>query len=139
MTAHPVAVQVRLKDELGAISYGRAEVAGESQGDLSASQRERLMDTLSLLAYDDPAASPHGSLMAEQARRDLAEAVDKAVLQHLGHLQHSNLEHLLRSLVRKWCLCKACGRLGLRCCGGAGGAGGGAEEQQEHCGRAGRL
>ena len=130
--------QVRLGDELGAISYGRAEVAGKDvKGSMAAAERERLTDTLSLLAYEDPASSPHGSLMAMQARAELAEAVDKAILQHSGQLQHSTLEHLLRSLVRLG-LCVL-----LQTAGStwhaerlwrAGGPGKRAEKHKEHCG-----
>ena len=61
--------------------------------------RESLKDTLSLLAYDRPEESPHGSLMSEGARSELADALDEALLQQQGRLQQSGLEHILRSLV----------------------------------------
>ena len=61
--------------------------------------RECLKDTLSLLAYDRPEESPHGALMSDGARSELADALDEALLQQQGRAQQSGLEHILRSLV----------------------------------------
>ena len=62
--------------------------------------RECLKDTLSLLAYDRPEESPHGALMSEDARGELADALDEYLLRQQGREQQSGLEHLLRTLVR---------------------------------------
>lgn len=61
----------------------------------SKQDEELLCDALSLLAYDKPQASPCGALLNQSTRQSLAEDVDRALLQALGHPSKSVLERLV--------------------------------------------
>jgi hypothetical protein len=60
-----------------ALAYGRAELRPWSKCD---QDEELLADAMTLLAYDDPAASPCGHLLRESYRADLAEDLNGALL-----------------------------------------------------------
>ena len=55
------AVQVRLKDDEGAMAFGSLVLVKAAETD---EDRELLEDALSLLGYEDPASSPCGSLLS---------------------------------------------------------------------------
>ena len=52
--------QVRVRDDEGAMAFGRAVLVREARSD---EDMELLQDALSLLGYDDPATSPCGNLL----------------------------------------------------------------------------
>jgi hypothetical protein len=57
--------QVRARDDEGAMGYGRAVLVRAVAGPEDA---ELLQDALSLLGYEDPAASPCGALLSSRVR-----------------------------------------------------------------------
>ena len=59
-----------------------------------------LQDALSLLAYEEPEASPCGELLGAKAREDVAGALSAALLAHSGRSAQSALERCLAQLAR---------------------------------------
>ena len=57
--------KVRARDDEGAMGYGRAVLVRAVAGPEDA---ELLQDALSLLGYEDPAASPCGALLSARVR-----------------------------------------------------------------------
>jgi hypothetical protein len=57
-------------------------------------------DALSLLAYEEPEASPCGELLGARAREDVAAALSAALLAHSGRSAQSALERCLAQLAR---------------------------------------
>ena len=77
-----------------ALLYGRTVLAAHTPR--TAADEELLSDALSLLAYDDPASSPTGSLLGAAEAQSLAEEVNGAILAHLGLPAVSPLERVLQ-------------------------------------------
>lgn len=90
--------QVRAKDDQAALAHGKAELGGPLP---EKEQRDLLSDALTLLCYEDPAASPQGALMVPAARATLADDVDAVLLAARQRPQQSVLEQLYCSLVRE--------------------------------------
>lgn len=86
---------VRLKDDKGAVVFGRATLSTASK---TPADHELLQDALSLIAYDDPQSSPQGYLLGESYKIDLAAAVNAAILKQKGRRSESRLETLLKQL-----------------------------------------
>jgi hypothetical protein len=61
---------------------------------------EAWQDALSLLAYEEPEASPCGELLGAKAREDVAAALSAALLAHSGRSAQSALERCLAQLAR---------------------------------------
>lgn len=72
-----------------AMMYGR-EKLGHSCN--SQADTKLLEDALALFAYTDPVSSPSGYLLRTPHRESLADALDKAVLEHRGLKPESSLE-----------------------------------------------
>ena len=90
-------MQVRLKDDKGAVTFGRSILSTASK---TSADHELLQDALSLIAYDEPQSSPQGYLLGERHRLDLAASVNAAILQQKGRWSESKMERLLKQLVR---------------------------------------
>lgn len=86
---------VRAKDDQAALAHGKAELGGPLP---EKEQRDLLSDALTLLCYEDPAASPQGALMVPAARATLADDVDAVLLAARQRPQQSVLEQLYCSL-----------------------------------------
>jgi len=90
--------QVRIKDDKGAVVFGRSTLSTASK---TSADHELLQDALSLIAYDEPQSSPQGYLLADSYKMDLAAAVNAAILKQKGRWAESRLERLLKQLVRR--------------------------------------
>ncbi|KAK9834310.1 hypothetical protein WJX81_005519 [Elliptochloris bilobata] len=86
---------VRARDDEGAMRYGRSVLSGAAASD---QDQELLQDALSLLAYEEPEASPCGELLGAKAREDAAAALSAALLAHSGRSAQSALERCLAQL-----------------------------------------
>ena len=58
-------------------------------------QRKCMVDAFSLLAYNDPWASPQAQLLSPTQREPVANALNRAILQHLGRPCRPPLEVLV--------------------------------------------
>ena len=89
--------QVRIKDDKGAVVFGRSTLSTASK---TSADHELLQDALSLIAYDEPQSSPQGYLLGDSYKMDLAATVNAAILKQKGRWPESRLERLLKQLVR---------------------------------------
>eukprot|EP01065_Artemidia_motanka_P018719 TRINITY_DN22057_c0_g1_i2.p1 TRINITY_DN22057_c0_g1~~TRINITY_DN22057_c0_g1_i2.p1 ORF type:complete len:224 (+),score=48.14 TRINITY_DN22057_c0_g1_i2:66-737(+) len=101
---------IRSGDVDGAITFAQRiapfaepEPAEEDEADRPAAPQEHLRmleQALSLLCFDDPAASPHGDLVGMQHRNKVASRLNAALLQRQGHESEPHLHQLLRLVLR---------------------------------------
>lgn len=83
--------------DLEAIEYARSVLRNAAS---SKQDNELLEESVTLLGYDQPAASPVGQLLAPSHAAQLAADLNRAILSHQGGQEKAPLERLLRQLVR---------------------------------------
>ena len=89
-------LQVRLKDDKGAVDFGRSTLSTASK---TSADQQLLQDVLTLMAYNEPESSPEGYLLSDSHKINLAATVNAAILTQKGQRPESNLERLLKQLV----------------------------------------
>lgn len=86
---------VRAGKDLEAIEYARSVLRNAAS---SKQDNELLEEAVTLLGYDQPAASPVGQLLAPSHAAQLAADLNRAILSHQGGQEKAPLERLLRQL-----------------------------------------
>ncbi|KAK3275130.1 hypothetical protein CYMTET_16724 [Cymbomonas tetramitiformis] len=89
---------IREKNVLGAIKFAQEEFS--SCDSMSSSDKEtyleKLQDLMSLIAYEEPAASPAGEFLTEEYRQRVADTLNGALLAFNKRPSQASLERVLQ-------------------------------------------
>mmetsp|Transcript_30227 Transcript_30227/g.58079 ORF Transcript_30227/g.58079 Transcript_30227/m.58079 type:complete len:244 (+) Transcript_30227:218-949(+) len=94
---------VKKENALEALRFARTELspfaAKASTADIKDAILDKLQDLVTLLAYEDPSASPVGELLTEEYRRCVAEKVNRSLLLYTHRPSQAPLERLLQHTI----------------------------------------